>query len=482
MNDSKIEELVKAYHSFKYFSNNIFSHSFEGQYINGKHLDEWANILQDNDFVSFLSARKHSKSTKLYAYVMWKLLRSIDQDLEILYLSYNSNLAAYHTRNIKTFIQRNPYFEECIDLTPAEGILKYTWDNEHIFRVEPEGMLSFKRGRHPDIVLVDDPLQDPAAILNLTVIQKITRIFLEEIMSLPKEKTGEIKVVGTAQDERDLFFTIKKMKRFLWKEYKAIQSYKQERVLWPEMFPFERLISIRDEEIGEKAFNKEYQCSPVRTEEAFFKREDIMPVVNPTLKNLKRTDKIKTKNSVFGGMDIGKKRNPTHIAIFENVKNRLIQRHQIFLDGWDYTDQVDYCYEIIPNFKVDMFLYDDTRGELEGYREENKLPEEMRPYVFSLKSKSLAATTFEGRVRKKKIELIDDERMIGQILSVDNSLTSIATAQGHGDSFWSIALACVAAREVGESEVVDSGIDEMFGKPSMFPRLGGMAKFGKRGF
>ena len=52
---------------------------------------------------------------------------------------------------------------------------------------------------------------------------------------------------------------------------------------------------------------------------------------------------------------------------------------------------------------------------------------------------------FEKRVQNKQIELIPDRRMIDQILLVNNEFKAFETSEGHGDSFWSIALAVNAA-------------------------------------
>ena len=95
---------------------------------------------------------------------------------------------------------------------------------------------------------------------------------------------------------------------------------------------------------------KEYMCSPVSSEEAFFRREEIMRVVNHEIGNLRWTDKVNGDNIVYGGWDIGKKRHPSHIAVFkEQSDGTLTQIHSKFMDGWNYTDQVNYVNRIISS-------------------------------------------------------------------------------------------------------------------------------------
>ena len=214
---------------------------------------------------------------------------------------------------------------------------------------------------------------------------------------------------------------------------------------WPERFTFERLIEKRDREIGEKAFMKEFMCSPVASEEAFFRREEIGRVVKPNLGNLKWTDRV-TDDMVYGGWDIGKKRHPSHIAVFkEKEDGTLVQIHSKFLDGWNYTDQVNYINTLITNYSIQLLFFDNTQGVMDSFIEKQELNSHAVPQKFTVDYKNRIAVEFEKRVQNKAIELIPERRMIDQILLVNNDLRAFETREGHGDSFWSIALAVNAA-------------------------------------
>jgi len=441
----KLLNAKKALNSFPYFVENIFYLSFEG-YSVPKHLVTWADQMQKNKFTARLSARKHLKTTLIQAYIMWKIFKSSKKDLEILYLSYKADIAQYHTRNLKEYIRRNPYFEDAKNLTPAESIMRYNWDGEHKIVVEPEGILSFKRGRHPDIVICDDILADPASLLNVSVVEKINRMFFEDVMSLPKEG-GELHLVGTAQHPSDLFFQIRKKKRFEWYECTAIVDEKNKTVLWPENFPYDRLIQIRDDEIGEKAFRKEYMCSPVYSEECYLTRESILLVVNPEAKPA--TD-IDPRERVIAGWDIGKHVHPSHIAVFiKGANGKLFMIFQMFMDNMAYKDQLDYIKGLVERMKIDEIYYDATRGELEGFMEQGIMDRRIfKPVIFKHTLKFAMAAELEKRVNAKTIELLNNSRMINQITTVNNDLQAIETSEGHGDAFWSIAMACYGASKI----------------------------------
>ena len=57
------------------------------------------------------------------------------------------------------------------------------------------------------------------------------------------------------------------------------------------------------------------------------------------------------------------------------------------------------------------------------------------------------AQIFEEYVSKSNLKLIQDSRQKGQIVSVSNELKAPETPMGHGDAFFSIAMALQAAYE-----------------------------------
>jgi len=490
---------VKGQRDPIYYLNNIFSESFEGKFVPGSHLDNWMNILTKYPNTCFLSARKHSKSTTIYSYLM-RLIQNHppNEDLEILYLSYKKDLAQYHTRNVKTYIARNSFFQRAFDegledLTPAESIMKYSWDGgKHTITIEPDGILSFKRGRHPHGVICDDILADPTNLLNTAIIQKINVIFREQVMSLPKEG-GWIKVVGTAQDPQDLFFELKNNPSFYWGKYPAITNDKKKLVLWPEFFPWDRLQEIFDF-IGPRAAGKEYLCIPSRAAEAYFHPKHITDCVRDLVmwkitdkrestfqlqEKLKRTSNKKERqklhiaikysyNPIVGFMDIGKKRHPSHIAIFELVKGVAVQRYDLWMDGWEYNKQVKVCQQLCRNFDIDVLGFDNTRGEFESFMENKELPAQMEPYPFSVKFKNSLAAEFDKRVANHTIHIANNQRTINQILCVGNDLDAVESYEGHGETFFTIGGSMLLLAQFPQKKLTTHPMGNMKVGPDLF--------------
>jgi len=425
--ETAVRTVVRSKRSFKYFFYNMFRLSFNpDKWVHPSHVGEWADILEGNQFTALLAPRYHLKSYHIYAYLMWDLLCNPDESKEWLYISFKQDLASRHLRIIKELIDKNPYFQ-CKDLTPAEGVLRYTWDGKNVWRCDPEGILSTKRGIHANIV-ADDILADPASRLNLTVIKRITDKFLEEVMSIPT-KHDELHLVGTPQDNTDLFYQIRGTEEYHWSSWPALQGNK---ALWPELYGVDELERIK-KRIKEKAFNKEFLLVPVRAEEAYFMPEQIMRTIRQATYQGGKT---------FMFWDLGKKRHPSHISIMELQEGKLVMVYQKWLDRTDYTVQLELVGELMERFEVDEAGFDATRGELDTELEQQKLPHNLNPVIFKVKNKFDMAACFNTRVEDGTISLLNDDRLISQILCVDNDLKAPETPDGHGDSFWTVAGCC----------------------------------------
>ena len=145
----------------------------------------------------------------------------------------------------------------------------------------------------------------------------------------------------------------------------------------------------------------------------------------------------------FGGFDVGKKKHPSHLVIFRKRGDKLQQVHSSFLDGWSYSDQIEFLNEVADNFQLTSGYIDNTRGELE----DRGLDTRWRGMHFTLKAKNTMAGVFENFVHSGILNIIKDERQKQQILSVSNELKAPETPMGHGDAFFSIAMALQSAHD-----------------------------------
>ena len=113
------------------------------------------------------------------------------------------------------------------------------------------------------------------------------------------------------------------------------------------------------------------------------------------------------------------------------------------VDGWPYSDQIEFLNEVAQNFQLEKGYIDNTRGELE----DRGLEQVWHPMSFTSKSKHTMSQVMEQYVHGGKLKLLKDERQTQQIISVNNDLKAPVTPMGHGDAFFSIAMATLAAWE-----------------------------------
>jgi hypothetical protein len=168
---------------------------------------------------------------------------------------------------------------------------------------------------------------------------------------------------------------------------------------------------------------------------------------------------------ITAGWDLGKKRHPSHLAIFETKNGHAKQLHSAWMEGWNYTNgtdefdpanptQVQYVLECCKAFGVDLLQYDATRGELDTLKDANQLPESCEGVTFTKKRIVAMTTTLSDRITHGTVSLLDDPRQTNQMLVVNNNLQAVESPQGHGDSFWSVAMALPEREEKQEAFVV----------------------------
>jgi hypothetical protein len=384
-----------------------------------------------------VGARDHFKSLSFYAHFMWKLYRArfIPVGLEAHYFSYSGGMAAYHTEKIKKAVRCNPFFKNLKDYkTQADSIISYSWDSEHFLTMEPGGLLEFKRGIHSPLIYVDDPLRDPENKLNFAVIEKINYTMRSQILDMAQ---NELHIVGTAQSSQDFYFDPDFGSRFNTAIEPAIIDREQKLVQWPEWTTFEELLA-KEKERGPKVFSQEYQCTPVLSENSFVEQKAYDACVDPSLKSLLS---LETDGEVIAGFDIGKKQHPSHLAVFLVEGKKLKQIHSKFMDGWDYSRQLEYLNTITEQLSIQFLFYDNTRGEFEVMAELGELPASMVPVSFNRKTMHKMSAELDRALSNKEISFIQDDRQRRLVLSVTNDLKAPVTAEGHGDAFWSICLA-----------------------------------------
>lgn len=451
----------KKFHvgSFPEFLVDIWSQGYDHpEYFQAWHVqliaEDIERCLRDGKNYCAILPRFHFKSTVLgHAFSLWRLLTA-KRDMSVLYLSYSDGMAQYHISEINKAVARNPIISEWLDnrSPKAEFSFRY-YIKQRPVNIVHGGLFSFKRGMHVNGGLIaDDILRDPENPLNISQITKVEDHFMTESMFIPLKETPVI-VLGTPMMPGDLLSKLQEDDRFYSRVLPALDPVPGRRVLMPELYSEEWL--LQQQKARPKSFASEFMLTPHFSTESYFNDEDITGCEDETLRPFSATRLYRKSEDevLFAGFDVGKKRHPSHLAIFSKKGDIIEQVHSSFLDNWSYTDQIQYLNEVAENFDLMRGYVDNTRGELE----ERGLDSVWRPVTFTVRSKNTMAQIFEEYVHSGKLKLLKEERQKQQILSVNNDLKAPDTPLGHGDSFFSIAMALSAIYETGVYKIQTLG-------------------------
>jgi len=239
---------------------------------------EWIELFEKNKFVVLLAPRGFGKTTIVGGYIIWRIVR--DPDIRILIVTINQNKA----NEMMTFIQH--HLEKNEKLIEVFGEQKGTgeWSRNQL-RVKRQGMTGVAHKEptlevlgveskmisgHYDLIVLDDitDLQNSRTEHRRRELQDwYSHILLP--MLLPD---GQIIDIGTRFHQNDIHGFLMSKPSYVSKVYKAIINEKEKKVLWPERFPYEKLVEIR-EQIGKSVFAMQFQNEFITSEDAIIKYE-----------------------------------------------------------------------------------------------------------------------------------------------------------------------------------------------------------------
>lgn len=444
-----------ASEDFAFFILEVFPYSFDN-FITGDYLRQVANFMQGSQRTIRVGPRDHCKSLSLYAHFMWELLKARydGRDRENHYFSYKNKMAVYHVggaaneNSIKRLIKRNPFFDEVTDeKKDAESIALFKWAGaDNYVSLQASGLLTFVRGTHTrSVVYVDDPLQDedPHKKLDPLKVRTINNRIKAAVFSMPQyDRGGQLHIVGTPQTSEDFFFDPDFTSQFSVRFDKAILDEKKQKVLFPEWRSYKWLREKR-ESLGERLFRQEYMCEPAHSLDSFLDAKRLSVCIDRQLPNSLEHLlglSLGEDDELIAGLDVGKHRHPSHLSVVQVTPKPWIQRLSMWMDGWEYTRQLAFIWDLIEKCGLEVIYYDASRGEFESLRERGDLPSQMRPVNLTNRKKRFAlAHSLARRIEKGQFRLVNDERQFRQMLVVDSDLVARETGEGHGDSFWSNA-------------------------------------------
>jgi len=249
---------------------------------------EWIKLFNENRFVSLLAPRGSGKSQLVGTYIIWKIVTN--PKIRILVITINQQMAD----DIMSFIQRhlegNTKLIEIFGIPTDSGNISlrgYSDWSRSIIRVlgagnqkDPTlkvlGITASMVGGHHDMIILDD-IMDSNNSRTEHRREEVIRQFENTIMPMLVPPKGKVLSIATRWHEKDISAYLQAIPDFASRIYKSVIKYPEENdgvaeVLWPEVFPYEELIKIK-ERYGSLAFEMQYQNNIVSLEDSPIRRE-----------------------------------------------------------------------------------------------------------------------------------------------------------------------------------------------------------------
>ncbi len=265
--ENQLMFLTKCRSSFKFFAENAIPEKIK---IEPFH-QEWVELVEQNQNVCITAFTGSGKTTILgIIYPLWKAL--FTPKWEALIISSSMNQSKSVLQRIKDYISDS----EILRVLKSEDREK-TWSSSQVnltngvkIYVRPYNAEKHTvKGIHVDYIALDEagecqPLE----------------IFDRFVMTRAQRKNGKVVAFSTPVSEVDLIQKISEREEFISKVYPAVTS--EGKAIYPEVFDENKLELIK-KRIGTSAYEREYLCKSIASEESLFSPNDVLNCFNKTL-------------------------------------------------------------------------------------------------------------------------------------------------------------------------------------------------------
>lgn len=245
--------------------------------IGPQHKIWWEHLKSGMDTVE-MAPRDHGKSHSLArAYPLWKL-KYDEWTKEVLILGADQPSAVENLDKIRELMDKSVSLRHLLPQGRGAGPNSRTemlLTNGKV--IKAKGMMSPLRGRHPQLIVLDDVLNERNSWSSES--RREIKQYFNEVVVPMKDKgvkkdreagfQSQIVVIGTAQDYDDLYHELQNNSEYIGVKLSAIIDEEKEIPLWDERYSYEDLMGIK-RRVGSLAFSKEYLNKPLSDETTIF--------------------------------------------------------------------------------------------------------------------------------------------------------------------------------------------------------------------
>jgi phage FluMu gp28-like protein len=204
-------------------------------------------------------------------------------------------------------------------------------------------------------------------------------------------------------------------------------------------------------------FQEEFEVSYSDESYSFYSYELILPC---TRDDLVLADDFTTFGDVAGrlvaGFDVGRKRDLSELSIFEEISGRKICRMLRTYDRIEFAEQEGDLRRMLDTLPIARLSIDQNGIGMHLAENLRRDHAQVVPETFTNESKEIWATDFKILLQRNDVVLPKNRELVSQIHGVKRRLTPTGKpsfeverdqdSKGHGDKFWSVALACQKER------------------------------------
>jgi predicted phage terminase large subunit-like protein len=330
------------------------------------HRQCWRLYTSDATMAGVAAPRSHAKSTALTHDYGLALLLFREEDYGVI-ASATEELAIQHLGDMATEMRENEELrkefkvKKLVTDSKTDTIVEF--DDGHQCRLIAKGsgqkMRGIKwRGKRPGFILCDD-LEEDEQVENIDRRKKFRRWFYRALVPCLR-RGGKVRIHGTILHEDSLLARIVSPKNKSWKTlfFKAHRSFDEfTDILWPEQFPVERLMAIRQAFIDDQdaaGYAQEYLNDPLDHSESYLRKEDFLPM---------KDEDHETSKRLYVGCDFAVSKadraNRTSFTVAgQDAGNRLHFIDQ-FVGRWDTLTWVELLFDIQKRYEPDVFYVED---------------------------------------------------------------------------------------------------------------------------
>ena len=222
-------------------------------------------------------------------------------------------------------------------------------------------------------------------------------------------------------------------------------------------------------------FQQELECSFVAERASFYPYDLVLGCMSDDIALAADwTDVPRPEGRLIAGFDVGRMRDRSELALFEQKGERLVCRALRRFELMPFASQEAELRRLLDVLPIARLSLDS--GGIGMHLAENLCRDypQVVAETFGTESKERWATDFKIALQRRDVDLPLDRELLSEIHSIERrqnasgrlSFDAQGNVQGHADRFWAIALACQKERAFGVSPVQLVTVHVLGGAPA----------------